>query len=78
MIQREYLTEYDEYLHGNRYNITISTDKFHVFKAIKSYAESVCEKEDAPLEQSEEAEQKNRKRWGEQRRSRTEESQSED
>lgn len=48
MIQREYLTEYDEYLHGNRYNITISTDNFHVFKAIKSYAESVCEKEDAP------------------------------
>lgn len=52
MIQREYLTEYDEYLHGNMYNITISTDKFHVFKAIKSYAESVCEKEDAPKEES--------------------------
>lgn len=48
MIKREYLTEYDEYLHGNRYNITISTDNFHVFKAIKAYAESVCEKEDAP------------------------------
>ena len=41
MIQREYLTEYDEYLHGNRYNITISTDNFHVFKAIKAYAEDV-------------------------------------
>ena len=51
MIQREYLTEYDEYLHGNRYNIAISTDNFRVFKAIKAYAESVCgvcEKEDAP------------------------------
>ena len=48
MIQRGYLTEYDEYLPGNRYNITIYTDIFHVFKAIKAYAESVCEKEDAP------------------------------
>ena len=46
MIQRGYLTEYDEYLHGNRYNITIYTDYFHVFKAIKAYAESVCEKEE--------------------------------
>lgn len=44
MIQREYLTEYDEYLHGIRHSITISTDKYHVFKTIKAYAESVCEK----------------------------------
>ena len=48
MIYREYLTEYDEYSHGIKHSITISTDNFHVFKTIKAYAESVCENEDAP------------------------------
>lgn len=47
MIYREYLTEYDEYSHGIKHSITISTDNFHVFKTIKAYAESVCD-EDAP------------------------------
>lgn len=47
MIQREYLTEYDEYTNAIRHSITISTDKYHVFKTIKAYVESVCEKEDA-------------------------------
>lgn len=48
MIQREYLTEYDEYSHGIRHSITISTDDYYVFKTIKAYVESVCENEDAP------------------------------
>ena len=48
MIYREYLTEYDEYSHGIKHSITISTDNFHVFNTIKAYAESVCENEDAP------------------------------
>ena len=49
MIYREYLTEYDEYLHGIKHSITISTDNYHVFKTIKASAESVCDRnEDAP------------------------------
>ncbi len=49
MIYREYLTEYDEYSRGIKHSITISTDNFHVFKTIKAYAESVCDRnEDAP------------------------------
>ena len=47
MIYREYLTEYDEYSRSIKHSITISTDNFHVFRAIKAYAESVCD-EDAP------------------------------
>lgn len=47
MIYREYITEYDEFSHGIKHSITISTDNFHVFKTIKAYAESVCENEDA-------------------------------
>lgn len=48
MIQREYITEYDEYSHCTKHSINISTDIFHVFKTIKAYAESVCEDVDAP------------------------------
>ena len=47
MIYREYLTEYDEYSHGIKHSITISTDNFFVFKTIKAYVESVCENDDA-------------------------------
>lgn len=47
MIQREYLTEYDEYTNCIRHSVTISTDELSVFKKIKAYAESVCEIEDA-------------------------------
>jgi len=46
MIQREYITEYDEYSHCIKYSITISTDNVFVFKTIKAYVESVCENED--------------------------------
>lgn len=48
MIYREYLTEYDEYSCGMKHSITISTDNYRVFKQIKAYAESVCDKEDVP------------------------------
>ena len=48
MIKREYFTVYDEYSHSIKHNITILTDSYHVFETIKAYAESVCEKEDAP------------------------------
>lgn len=48
MICREYLTEYDEYSHCIKHNITISTDNYLVFKTIKEYAESICEDEDVP------------------------------
>lgn len=48
MIKREYITEYNEYLHGIKHSITISTDNYYVFKTIKAYVESNCEKEDAP------------------------------
>lgn len=42
MIQREYLTEYDEYTNAIRHSITISTDKYHVFKTIKAYVEEAA------------------------------------
>lgn len=49
MIYREYLTEYDEYSQCVKRSITISTDNYHVFKTIKAYAESVCDRnEDDP------------------------------
>ena len=49
MIYREYLTEYDEYSHGIKHSITISTDNYHVFKTIKAYAESVCDEDEPKL-----------------------------
>jgi hypothetical protein len=48
MIYREYLTEYDNYDHKIKHNITISTDNFHLYKALKSYVENVCDCEEEP------------------------------
>lgn len=42
MIYREYLTEYDDYDHKKKHKITIATDNFHLYEAIKTCVENVC------------------------------------